>query len=212
MNKWICDDCFNVLPILDDNSVDLVFTSPPDLFDIGTEDRQVYEAFLLKALKAFDRIIKDGGFIAMCQTDRKMKGMVYSKHSVIIQLMESLGFILKDYKIMLVNSMDSKDQYKFSYQHLCVFTRRGTISRKGEWTKQIFNYKLAKSKSTYYIWNENFCKLVINTLSKENDLVVDPFAGSGVVIQAAKELGRQYLGVEMNKETYENSIVSNSII
>jgi len=78
--------------------------------------------------------------------------------------------------------------------------------------KQIFNYKLAKSKSTYYIWNENFCKLVINTLSKENDLVVDPFAGSGVVIQAAKELGRQYLGVEMNKETYENSIVSNSII
>ena len=63
MKSFVNDDCFNVLPTLPDKSVDLVFTSPPDLFDIGTEDREVYETFLSRAMGEFNRIVKDKGFI-----------------------------------------------------------------------------------------------------------------------------------------------------
>ena len=45
MKEWINDDCFNVLPTLKDKSVDLVFTSPPDLYDIGTDDVEVYRIY-----------------------------------------------------------------------------------------------------------------------------------------------------------------------
>ena len=212
MKEWINDDCFNVLPTLEDDSVDLVFTSPPDLYDIGTDDVNVYQDFLRKGMDQFARIVKDTGFITLCQSDRKIDARVYAKHAFILMYMESLGWILKDYKIIVKNSIDSMSQFIFPYQHMCVFTKLGTIERKGEWLKHILLYKTQKSKFTYYIWHEAFCKLVINTLTKENDLVVDPFAGSSQVVQCAKELNRQYLGCEIDKEGYEIAIIRTSLI
>ena len=41
---------------------------------------------------------------------------------------------------------------------------------------------------------------LIKLLSKENDLVLDPFCGSGTTCIAAKNLKRQYLGVEINPD------------
>ena len=212
MKEWINDDCFNVLPTLEDDSVDLVFTSPPDLFDIGTDDIGVYQDFLGKVMGEFNRIVKDNGFIVMCQSDRKIDGTVYVKHAFIINHMLSLGWVLKDYKIIVKNSIDSMNQFIFPYQHMCVFSVSGTIERKGEWQKHILVYKTQKSKFTYYIWHEAFCKLVISNLTKENDLIVDPFAGSSQVVQCAKELNRQYLGCEIDKEVYETAIIRNSLI
>ena len=211
--KWfVNDDCFNVLPTLPDKSVDLVFTSPPDLYDIGTDDINVYQDFLRKGMDEFARIVKDTGFITLCQSDRKIDARVYAKHTFIITYMESLGYVLKDYKIIVKNSIDNMSQYIFPYQHMCVFSKLGTIERKGEWLKHILVYKTQKSKFTYYIWHEAFCKLVINTLTEENDLVVDPFGGSSQVVQCAKELNRQYLGCEIDKEGYEIAIIRTSLI
>ena len=211
--KWfVNDDCFNVLPTLPDKSVDLVFTSPPDLYDICTYDVNVYQDFLRKGMDQFARIVKDTGFITLCQSDRKIDARVYAKHAFIMAYMESLGYVLKDYKIIVKNSIDNKSQFIFPYQHMCVFSKLGTIERKGEWLKHILVYKTQKSKFTYYIWHEAFCKLVINTLTKENDLVVDPFAGSSQVLQCAKELNRQYFGCEIDKEAYEIAIIRTSLI
>ena len=212
MKEWINDDCFNVLPTLEDKSVDLAFTSPPDLYDIGTDDVNVYQDFLRKGMDQFARIVKDTGFITLCQSDRKIDARVYAKHTFIITYMESLGYVLKDYKIIVKNSIDNMSQYIFPYQHMCVFSKLGTIERKGEWLKHILVYKTQKSKFTYYIWHEAFCKLVINTLTEENDLVVDPFGGSSQVVQCAKELNRQYLGCEIDKEGYEIAIIRTSLI
>ena len=148
--KWfVNDDCFNVLPTLPDKSVDLVFTSPPDLYDIGTDDVNVYQDFLRKGMDQFARIVKDTGFITLCQSDRKIDARVYAKHAFIMAYMESLGYVLKDYKIIVKNSIDNKSQFIFPYQHMCVFSKLGTIERKGEWLKHILVYKTQKSKFTY---------------------------------------------------------------
>jgi DNA modification methylase len=40
----------------------------------------------------------------------------------------------------------------------------------------------------------------IKSGSRINDIVFDPFMGSGTTAQVAKQLGRQYLGCELNKE------------
>lgn len=41
---------------------------------------------------------------------------------------------------------------------------------------------------------------LIKLLSKENDIVLDPFCGSGTTCIAAKTLNRNYLGIEINPE------------
>jgi len=205
MENLINDDCFNILPNIENDSVQLLFTSVPDINDLGYDANQdQYLEFLDKALVEFCRITKKTGFIVLCQSDRKMKGKIFSKHSYIINKMQDLDYILKDYKIVVKNNIESKDQYIFPYLHLCVFTREGTISRKGEWLRNILVYKMIKSAiGSHHDWPEEFVKLVISYLSNEDDLVVDPFAGSGVVPCVARDMDRKYLGIELDKPQYE---------
>jgi site-specific DNA-methyltransferase (adenine-specific) len=41
---------------------------------------------------------------------------------------------------------------------------------------------------------------LIKLLSKEGDLVLDPFCGSGTTCLAARNLNRAYLGIEINPD------------
>lgn len=48
----------------------------------------------------------------------------------------------------------------------------------------------------------------IKLFSKESDLVLDPFLGSGTTALAAKNLGRYYVGVEVKEEYYQLSLAN----
>ena len=46
---------------------------------------------------------------------------------------------------------------------------------------------------------------IVKKYTKENDLIVDFFAGSGSTLEACKILNRKYIGFENNKEYYQKS-------
>ena len=48
-------------------------------------------------------------------------------------------------------------------------------------------------------------KALIELVTQEGQVVLDPFAGSGTALLAAKELGRKYIGFEMENEFFENA-------
>lgn len=49
-------------------------------------------------------------------------------------------------------------------------------------------------------------KYLVKTYSKENDLVLDCFLGSGTTALACKELNRNFIGCEISKEHYKQSL------
>ena len=53
------------------------------------------------------------------------------------------------------------------------------------------------------IMPEEIVKRCVKLFSFTDDLVLDPFAGSGTTIKVAKELGRKYIGYEIMKEYKE---------
>lgn len=67
----------------------------------------------------------------------------------------------------------------------------------------VFEYPVGRSKLHPTEKNHGLLKELILDNSKEGDLVFDPCAGSGSSLLIAKELKRDYLGCEINKEYYE---------
>ncbi len=48
-------------------------------------------------------------------------------------------------------------------------------------------------------------KCLIELTTQPDQIVLDPFCGSGTTLVAAKELGRNYIGMEQNSEYYSIS-------
>ena len=102
--------------------------------------------------------------------------------------------------------------YYFNYQHCLIFTKKGTIKRGGEFLRNILVYdtkRMGSSKGpfNFYVCPEAFCKLMIEYLSKENERVFDPFAGSGIVPYVAKNMNRKYFGIELKEDLFNASIM-----
>lgn len=49
-------------------------------------------------------------------------------------------------------------------------------------------------------------KILIDNSSQENDIVLDPFIGVGSTALACKELNRQYIGYEIDKQYYDITV------
>lgn len=59
-----------------------------------------------------------------------------------------------------------------------------------------------KNRFHYYEKPESLITKLITKCTNENDLVYDPFAGSGIVPLVCKKLGRHYLSYEINEVQY----------
>lgn len=218
-NQFIHGDAFDLMPQVEDKSVDLIFSSLPDISQTPYGTNVVpYKAFQVRAMKEFARIVKDDGFVVISQTDRKINAEILANHITYTNALVDCGMILKDYKIIVRNQpVDKKDMYYFNYQQCVIFTRTGTIKRNGEFLKNILIYDTnrignIKGALNSYMWPEPFCRLIIGQLTKKGDKVLDPFAASGISLQVAREMDRKYLGSELSEEVYNNSMMQTALV
>ena len=218
-NQFLLCDASDLMQEVEDKSVDLIFSSLPDISQTHyNTDTVSYKEFQANVMKQFARMVKDDGFVVVSQTDRKINGEILANHITYSNALSNCGMKMKDYKIVVRNEpVDKRDMYYFNYQQCVIFTRKGTIKRSGDFLKNILIYNTErigniKGALNSFMWPELFCRMIIDKLTVEGEKVLDPFAASGIALQVAKEMNRKYLGCELSKEVYDNSIMKTSLV
>lgn len=193
-NEIYCGDSLSLIPQLDLKS-NLIILHPPDLSDTGhTIDE--YLGFLRCVYLECWSKLDDNGMLVSINTDRKMKG-IFAKHHEIMKIMD--GKHLINYKIWAKSLKGNLFIPTFAH---CLFYAKGQTTNNRQLDFMPDVWLIPQEKVRNYPGKDNFPYALIERIlknhSKEGDLVLDPFAGSGTTLVCAQNLKRLYVGFELN--------------
>jgi DNA modification methylase len=173
INKIICGDCLEVLKDFPDGCVDLVLTDPP--YPDAHIERYGYKKNLVWPLYDFD-----------------------CRQLVFWTAKEEFPL---DYSA--VHIWDKKTGCGSWYER--IFERNGGIEYK-VYRHYLINSTVAASY-TGDVWTGHpsqkpiaLIEELIEEYTNSDDLILDPFCGSGTTCLAAKKLGRRYIGIDISEE------------
>lgn len=234
-NKIILGDCYNLIRDIPSNSIDLIITDPPYKWQQGGKETGF-----------FRKGISSRNFMNSIENEKMDKGIDLSILDELVRVMKKINIYIwcsKDQILDYMNYFVKNKECHFDIiiwhkrnvtplcsnkyltdKEYCLFFREKGIQVFGEYKtkKTVYTtptnsedkkkYKHPTIKPLSIIKN-----LIINS-SKENDIILDCFCGSGTTCIAAKELSRQFIGFEINEEYFQiannrlNGILANGQI
>jgi len=208
------EDCLKTMSRMPDNYIDVIITSPP--YNLGkyhhtgnkntnsysdNMNEEEYQDWQLQVLNECYRVLKKDGYMFYNHKNRIKNGTQITPYSWILKSL----FNIKQ-EIIWINRSQNFDKIRFY-----PWTERIYWLTKNPKTK-IFN---SLNKPDYFDWKEwkpvgtkgshkrAFpVKMVEDLLSVclNAKIVYDPFMGSGTTALACINLGKQYIGSEIEKE------------
>ena len=192
------------------------------------ESFKTYDEFTLSWLKECKRILKKNGTI----------WVIGSYHNIfrVGSKIQDLGFwILNDviwnknnpmpnfrgtrftnaHETLIWASKDKNSKYTFNYQSLkCL---NDDLQMRSTWSMPICSGKERLKNNGKKLHStqkpESLLHRILLASSNKNDLVLDPFLGSGTTAAVSKKLGRFFYGIEKDKKYFDaaNKRVKNTI-
>lgn len=226
-------DCIQGLKLIENNSIDLIVTSPP--YNIGIDygvykDDMSWDNYLNWCnnwLKECYRILKPDGRICINHylnfQDKWEKISRFPLYDI-KQIQENIGYHV--HKLCLWEDMTRKkftawgSYLSASAPYINTPYEGILISYKDHWkkdtkgisdiNKELFMegvggiWKLGTTRGkTKSCFPEKLPEICIKLLSYQNDIILDPFMGSGTTAKVAMENNRKFIGFEINKEYCE---------
>lgn len=196
---------------------DYLFFSPPCLEDAENISPQFkggvgYSLFLTSIVEKAHP--KNGTFTVAFTGARRKDSRIISKSFYLEWVAQGLGYYLRDRKI--VKKSNSYNAYSAQFLDVLTFQKHKT--------KGIYNLRKNKSYSTYGmdVWGPfnkealvdgevvgqpieiaSFC---IENFTNPGQVVFDPFAGLGTTCEAARRLGREFLGYELREKIWQYGV------
>lgn len=199
-----------------ENQVDLVITSPPYYrqrdygYDaqIGQEGR--YEEYLdnlRQVLVNCYHYLKDVGFLVLNINNFMEKGSIRLTHWHIIQILMNIGYKYHDTLIWFQpnsrRGLNAKNVCD-AKEYLIVVSKNGKEVPLGDRMlrfPQLRGSLLPDGGAIHpAMFPSILVKHFVELLTEPNALILDPFMGSGTVAKSAQELGRRWIGFELNPD------------
>ena len=222
------EDCIAAMKKVEDKSISLIVTDPPynlgnfmknrdtnlskmrDNFfgSAGWDDMEFdeWEKSMDDFFKAAAKVMRKGGTMIVF--------MAIIKVETIIRLAEKHGFYYKTTGIWhKTNPMPRNMNLHFvnsteAWIYFTYKTRTGTFNNSGALIHDFIETSVTPNGERRYGKHptqkpENLIQHFVEILSNENEWVLDPFMGSGTTGVVAKRTGRNFIGVELNKDYFE---------
>jgi len=235
MEEWIndihCGDCLDVISNFDDNSIDLVVTSPP--YNVGVDygkyndsiSQEEYKSMMSSLFELLDSKLKDVGRVCV-NISLKNDGGIVDMPKVIKTLSQDLNWTQRFEIIWDKGSSESSSAWGswrspssprpiFNHEYILIFDV-GKEKKKSEKTipkekfmkyvKSVWNLSPETSSSHPAPFPEEIPKRLIQLNSYENDVVLDPFIGSGTTAVVAEKLDRNWIGIDLDEEYVDMSL------
>lgn len=194
MKKLYIEDCLETLKR--DLTYDYVVTSPPDFDELDKAIDFSYEDFIKQFAVLLNPV---GNFVSICISDRKSSGQIISKHSIVINVFKTLGYILHSHKIWVKGT--GVNDYRVNYQHIMTFSRKGTKRKPvADFKPDVFIVNQSKYKSYSYGMPVRIIELLVSNYTDKDNIVYDPFMGSGTTAEACENTRRRWIGSEIDEK------------
>lgn len=200
------ENCLEGLEKLADNSIDLMCTDPPYCVGAtsnGTKaspfDNNLIVPFFKELFIQWRRVLKDGGHIYI-NTDWRTYPVLYP--TVIQYFVQRNLLIWNKDKYMGVGNW-----YRYNYE-MIIFATNGESKRTfSAAERDIFNIPLKEALASKRVHRAQkpveLCEKMILNSSREGDVVLDCFMGSGTTAVACINTGRHFIGFETEKKYFD---------
>jgi len=212
IQKLILGDCLEELRNISDESIDLVLTDPPfKMTKNGKSCRPNYMPASNSGSLFPSAIIDPKLWMGECFRVLKNRTHFYTfcNNNDIrsyLNAADSVGFELHNILSMIKNTK-MPNRWYLKYTEKILFFRKGAAKRINDPTsRDYFNVETPTLASGKVHPTEKPLSLIqklIENSSNEGDLVLDLFMGSGTTLLAAKNLNRQFIGIEKEEPYYK---------
>ena len=224
-------DSYKLIKEIPDNSIDLIVTDPPymvetqgagffgknsDEHSMNYKDKKAYtyggERYVMKEISNMSDGFSENILDELCRVMKKVNIYIWCSQKQLYQLINY--FVIKkkcNWNLITwhkTNPIPACGNKYLSDTEYCLFFREKGVQIQGSFDTKFTYYVTplnSKDKKQYghpTIKPLDIIKNFIINSSNDGDIVFDPFMGSGTTCVAAKELGRKYIGFEINEKYY----------
>ena len=222
LNNIYCEDSYEAIKNIPDKSVDLIMTDPPYLIEntnggknnglgrsITNTNNQLEQGILTNG-------VENDILIEMLRIMKKPNIYIWCNHKQIPQYLDF--FVNKhglSFDIIIWNKTNAVPLFNNKYmtdKEYCLYFRGGGYCNPKDYESAKTVYYQPINISDKKIFNHptikplNIVKTLIENSSKEDYIVFDPFMGSGTTAVAAKEIGRNFIGFEIDKDFHKIAV------
>lgn len=205
-------DCMEGLKLIDDNSIDLVIIDPPYLLNINNvknfSNMNRYANDLLNLKDGFDLKVLD----LLIQKMKKINIYIYCSKRQVKDLLNYFSNKNCNHEILTWHKQNPSPLINNNYlpdtEYILFFREKGVKLYGNYHTKRKYYISLTNKvdKQKYKHPTIKPLELIeyhIENSSKEGDLILDCFAGSGTTLVGAINKNRRYIGFEIDKNYYK---------
>lgn len=198
----ICDDSLEWMDASSEKGVRFkaIVTSLPDMEEIG-KDKDGWEKWIIDACTSIMRVLDDNGVVIFYQTDRKFKGEILDKKTLISNHFFENMYKSIFNKIVLKQKIETINLFRPGYTNMFGFSIN---AKSGKATPDVIEcgqmiYKNAMGMRA--------CSAAIEFITSvvDTDTIFDPFCGQGSVLKISNEMGYNSIGIDILPEQVEKA-------